>query len=130
MKIKYQFANETVEIEVSEEWGNVLIELDRRECNNNRRETRRHESYSGDNDKMNPLEDRNVDIEDDLLQRMDTERLLAALEKLLPQQQSLVKKVFFEELALTQIAHEQGVSQQAISKQLKVIYKKLKTFLN
>lgn len=29
MKIKYAFADETVEIEVSEEWGNILIDLDR-----------------------------------------------------------------------------------------------------
>lgn len=67
MKIKYQFADETVEIEVSEEWGNVLIEFDRRERNNNRRETRRHESCSGDNNKMNTLEDRKTDIEADIL---------------------------------------------------------------
>ncbi len=50
MKIKYQFADETVEIEVSEEWGNVLIELDRRERNSNRRETRRHTSLDNRNE--------------------------------------------------------------------------------
>lgn len=35
MKIKYQFATETVEIEVSENWGNVIVDLDRQEYNNN-----------------------------------------------------------------------------------------------
>ena len=45
MKIKYEFvAEETVEIEVSEEMYEELKELDRREYNNNHRETRRHSS--------------------------------------------------------------------------------------
>ena len=42
MKIKYQFATETVEIEVTENWGNVIVDLDRQEYNNNHTETRRH----------------------------------------------------------------------------------------
>lgn len=130
MKIKYQFADETLEIEVSEEWGSVLIELDRRERNSNRQETRRHQSYSGDNEKMDTLEDWSTDIEANYLCKADTERLTVALEKLLPQQRELVRKVFFQETSITQIAHEMGVSQQAISKQLNVIYKNLKNFLN
>ena len=42
MKIKYQFINESIEIEVSDEWGELLIEFDRQDHNNDRRETRRH----------------------------------------------------------------------------------------
>lgn len=42
MKIKYEFATETVEIEVSEDWGDVLVDLNRQEYNNNHKETRRH----------------------------------------------------------------------------------------
>ena len=42
MKIKYQFATETVEIEVSDDWGNLVIDLDRQEYNNDHKETRRH----------------------------------------------------------------------------------------
>ena len=44
MKIQYQFADKTVEIEVSDEWGNILIDLDRQEYNNDHKETRRHAS--------------------------------------------------------------------------------------
>ena len=29
MKIKYKFATETVEIEVADDWGNLVIDLDR-----------------------------------------------------------------------------------------------------
>lgn len=46
MKIKYQFATETVEIEVADDWGNLVIDLDRQEYNNDHTETRRHVSYS------------------------------------------------------------------------------------
>ena len=43
MKTKYEFVNgEVVEIEVSEEWAEVLAELDRQEYNNDKKETRRH----------------------------------------------------------------------------------------
>ncbi|HWQ88665.1 MAG TPA: hypothetical protein VN374_01675 [Desulfitobacteriaceae bacterium] len=37
MKIKYEFANEIIEIEVAEEWGNLLIDLDRQEYNINQK---------------------------------------------------------------------------------------------
>lgn len=47
MKIKYQFANESIEIEVSDDWGNILIGLDRLEYNVNQKETRRHVSLNG-----------------------------------------------------------------------------------
>ena len=44
MKIQYKFASETIEIEVSDEWGEILIDLDRQEYNNDHKETRRHSS--------------------------------------------------------------------------------------
>ena len=47
MKIQYKFANETVEIEVSDEWGEILIDLDRQEYNNDHKETRRHYHLEG-----------------------------------------------------------------------------------
>ena len=34
MKVQYKFASETIEIEVSDEWGEILIDLDRQEYNN------------------------------------------------------------------------------------------------
>ena len=42
MKIKYEFANEAVEIEVEEKWATIVLDLDREEYNGNHRETRRH----------------------------------------------------------------------------------------
>lgn len=130
MKISYKFANEAVEIEVEEKWGSVVIELDRQEKNHDRRETRRHESYSDDNNKRDTLANESADVEENVLEKFENIQLMYALEKLLPKQRELVQKTFFEGLSETEIAREMGVSQQAISKQFKVIYKNLKNFLN
>ena len=41
-KYVYEFVNETVEIEISEEWESFLRDKDRTEYNSNKKETRRH----------------------------------------------------------------------------------------
>ena len=43
-KYRYGFVDGAEEIEISEEWFEVLREMDREELNSNRRETRRHTS--------------------------------------------------------------------------------------
>ena len=48
MKITYKFVTgEVTEVEVSEEIGAVIIDLDRQEYNNDHKETRRHYSLDG-----------------------------------------------------------------------------------
>ena len=42
MKIKYEFATETVEIEVTDDWGAIVVDLDRQDYNTDHKETRRH----------------------------------------------------------------------------------------
>lgn len=78
MKIKYEFATETTEIEVNEEWATILIDLDKQEFNNNRRETRRHNSLDG-----YAYEPREFSVHDanllELLGRNDDEDKLYAL---------------------------------------------------
>ena len=127
MIIKYETATGTVEVDVEEKWGNVVIDLDRQEYNNNHKETRRHYSldactYEGENFKDI---DRNliVNQEPDLL-----EILPDALASLEPQQRELVKKVFFEGKKKKEIADEEGVSPAAISDRLNKIYKKIKKY--
>ena len=34
MKIQYKFVNETISIDVPDDWGEILIDLDRQEYNN------------------------------------------------------------------------------------------------
>ena len=95
MKIKYEFADETIEIEVSEDWGAVLIELDRQEYNNDHAETRRHISLeTALEDENNSWLTDNSDTELDALQNVDFARLRAAMQLLEPRQQQLIRQVY------------------------------------
>ena len=49
-KYEYSFSNESITIEVSDEWASILAELDRLEFNNNHTETRRHVSLDDGED--------------------------------------------------------------------------------
>ena len=51
------------------------------------------------------------------------------MEKLSNKQRALLEKVFNQIMSLREIARQTGVSHQALSKQIAVIYKKLKKFL-
>lgn len=97
MKIRYQFATETVEVEVSEELGNIIVDLDRQEYNNHHKETRRHCSLDAFNldDALFPSEE---DIEAEVVAKDQYNRLYAAIALLEPQQKELVRQVFFEDI--------------------------------
>ena len=95
MKIKYEFADETIEIEVDENWGAVLIELDRQEYNNDHAETRRHISLeTALEDENNSWLTDNSDTELDALQNVDFARLRAAMQLLEPRQQQLIRQIY------------------------------------
>lgn len=128
MKIKYEFADETVEIEVSDEWGEILIDLDRQEYNNNHKEKRRHASLDA-YDLDGTLFAADVDVETDALNEIEKELLYAAIEKLKPQQRALLRRVYFGGEKLLHIAREEGVSKVALTNRMTKIYDALKKYL-
>ena len=104
MKIKYEFANETVEIEVEENWGAVLVELDRQEYNNDHAETRRHISLeSSVEEGGNAWLPSDADVEHDVLQKAEFEQLYAAMQMLEPRQKKLI---FSEDNYITDCNHQ------------------------
>ena len=125
MKIKYQFATETVEIEVSDDWGNLVIDLDRQEYNNNHAETRRHVSYDA------------LDFDGDALAVEDpalttyTERdaLREAIEHLTLNQQYILRAHYFEGRTFTEIAQALGVGVSSVTRAAEQAKKTLKKFL-
>ena len=129
MKIKYEFVDGDVELEVSDEWASVLAELDRLERNNDKKEKRRHYSleactYEGAD---YAVEDKGISA---LFEGLgDTERLNEALTHLSSKQQALIRAIYFEGISVSKYADIMGISQPAISQQLKTVYKKLKKFL-
>ena len=129
MKIKYEFANETVEIEVEENWGAVLVELDRQEYNNDHAETRRHISLeSSVEEGGNAWLPSDADVEHDVLQKAEFERLYAAMQMLEPRQKKLIYQVFFEGKKHAEIAEEEGVERTAVTHAVQRAVKKIKKF--
>ena len=128
MKFRYQFVNETVDVEIDEKWCAVLLDLERRAYNNNQTETRRHASLDAFN-LDGTLFPSDEDVEADCIQNAEFAALHKALSRLLPQQQELIKKVFFEKRSIAGIAREEGVVESAIRDRLNRIYKKIKLLL-
>ena len=129
MKITYEFVTgEVSEVEVDERLGGMLLDFDRQQDNNDQKETRRHFSLDG-MDYEGELFASAEDTEGEAERREDMARLHSAMEALSPAQRELVKKVYFEERKITDIAREEGVSEAAIRNRLKKIYSRLKKIL-
>ena len=127
---RYHFSNgETISIDVPDDWGEILIDLDRQEYNNEHKETRRHYSLEG-----NVYEGKDYAVEDPGLEALfagptDEERLRAAIQKLDPDQQAMIRAVYFEGVSVNDYAARMGVTQSAISHRLQTVKKKLKKLL-
>lgn len=130
-KIKYIFADGTIsEIEVTDELYALHLQLVQEEKRNHWRETRRHTS-------LNYLMELGVDFADtaaDLFAavalRDNEEQIQKAISELLPEQQALVKKIFYEGKTITEIAKAENVGKSAIANRLTRIYIKIKKILN
>ena len=126
MKFKYKFNNETIEIEVTDAWGVILLDFDRQERNNNQTEKRRHCSLNA------------LDQDDNLLpadgdfstEFADKEEIDFFLEQLLPRQRYLLEQVHINGKPLSEIAAEEGVSVAAVSQALKRAEKAFKKIYN
>lgn len=128
MKIEYKFVTGTVEVEVPDEWGTILVDLARQEYNTDHKETRRHcslEAYNLDN----ALLPSNEDVVRDIIQAENDERLHTAIAKLNPRQQKLIRQVFFEGRGYTDIARAEGLDESTVRHATTRALKKLKKFL-
>ena len=127
---RYHFSNgETISIDVSDDWGEILIDLDRQEDNNDHKETRRHYSLEG-----KVYEGMDYAVEDSGLEALfagptDEECLRTAIQQLTPDQQEMVQAIYFENVSVNDYAARMGVTQSAISHRLQTVKKKLKKLL-
>lgn len=130
-KIKYEFADGTTsEIEVTDELYALHLELVQQEKRNHWKETRRHISLNYLTENGIDFEDKAADTLSVYLRREDDERIHNAITKLLPEQQALIKKIFYEGKTITEIAKAENVGKSAIANRLTRIYIKIKKFLN
>ena len=130
MKITYKFVTgEVAEVEVSEEIGAVIVDLDRQEYNNDHKETRRHYSLEG-----KVYEGMDYAVKDSGLEALfagptDEERLRTAIQQLTPDQQEMVQAIYFENVSVNDYAARMGVTQSAISHRLQTVKRKMKKLL-
>ena len=130
VKIMYRFADGHVEeLEVEQEVAEALKELDRQEYNNTQKETRRHTSLSAVDYEDERFTARNADVLEKILRRIDAEALRCALPMLTPEQQDLVRRVFFLGERPSDIAEAEGVDKSAIAHRLERIFRQLKKSL-
>ena len=98
---------------------------ERLQYNNDQTESRRHYSYSDQNDKFDTLM-AGEDLFETVFEKLEKEELIEAIKALEPQQQELVKDLFYEGMSMSEIARRDGVSKMSISKRMNTIKKHLK----
>ena len=129
MKITYSFADgEKAIIEVDEQWGEILVELDRQEYNNNQNETKKHASLDAMDYEGEFFADQDSFFEHFFDAPDDVDILYEAMETLLPSQKELLQALFFDGMRQEEYARKKGITQSAVAHQLQRILKKLKKF--
>lgn len=132
---KYFANGQTIEIEIGEEWFNLLREMDHEEMLSNRKETRRHtslESFVSEDGEDYPFAS-DDDVEGEVLNKEDQQEhevtlqhLREALSTLTPEQQGLVDAIYYQNMKITDYATAQGVTHPAISQRKATVIKALK----
>ena len=126
--VTYEFCDGTVgEVKVSDELVAEIAEIDRETKNKDRCETRRHTSLDQAAEREDTeVADERVDVEADIIKGIELSELHAAIKTLAPEQQELIRLVFFEEKTLIAVANEYGISYQAVQNRLHKIYVNLR----
>lgn len=136
MRISYEFiTGERLEIEVDDNIGEVIIEMEKMQSRRNRAETRRHNSLefmqeNRDGNRPMQFADNRADVEQIIIHSDEKERLHRAIQKLDRKDSIIVKKYYFEDKTMEEIGKELGISAMAVSKRLKKIPDKIKKLLD
>ena len=124
--IIYKFVDGTMNaVEVTDELYLIHLELVQQEKRNHWKETRRHTSLYYFTDMGIDFEDKRIDIFAEIVRKENAERVHKALLTLSDKRRELVRKFYYEEMTMRQIASQTGVSHTAISQRMKTIRKRL-----
>ena len=124
--IIYKFVDGTTNaVEVTEDIYLIHLELLQQEKRNYWRETRRHTSLYYFTDMGIDFEDKRIDLFAEIVRKENAERVHKALLTLSDKRRDLVRKFYYEEMTMRQIASQTGVSHAAISQRIKTIRKRL-----
>lgn len=131
MEIEYKFVTgEKIHIEVYGKFEEIMLELDKNLKNNDRKETRRHESLS-EVEKSPNNTDESSDVYEEVLKKLDKDKLYSAIAKLKPSEQELIYKLYLDKKPIAQVEYAQilGITENAVQLRLAKIKKKLKSLM-
>ena len=124
--IIYKFVDGTMNtVEVTEEIYLIHLELLQQEKRNHWKKTRRHTSLYYFTDMGIDFEDKRIDLFAEIVRKENAERVHKALLTLSDKRRDLVRKFYYEEMTMRQIASQESVSHTAISQRMKTIRKRL-----
>ena len=124
--IIYKFVDGTMNtVEVTEDIYLIHLELLQQEKRNHWRETRRHTSLYYFTDMGIDFEDKRIDLFAEIVRKENAERVHKALLTLSDKRRDVVRKFYYEEMTMRQIASQESVSHTAISQRMKTIRKRL-----
>lgn len=124
--IIYKFVDGTTNaVEVTEDIYLIHLELLQQEKRNHWKETRRHTSLYYFTDMGIDFEDKRIDLFAEIVRKENAERVHKALLTLSDKRRDLVRKFYYEEMTMRQIASQEGISHTAISQRMKTIRKRL-----
>ena len=124
--IIYKFVDGTTNaVEVTEDIYLIHLEFLQQEKRNHWKETRRNTSLYYLIENGIDFEDKSADTLAIIIRRENTERVHKALLTLSDKRRDLVRKFYYEEMTMRQIASQEGVSLTAISQRMKTIRKRL-----
>lgn len=135
MKITYEYVNgDIVEIDVGDNWKEVMVKLDRGEYNDNHRETRRHVHLDTEDDYgdwvTSEEEEEGVDviIAGTVFHPGDI-RIRKAINKLSDSQRDVIEHVYFQGISQREYGKLIGKAENTVSVNHKRALKNLKKFL-
>ena len=126
-RYRYEFATGTEEIEISGEWADVLLELDKSEEANCKKETRRHISLDAIDFEGEEFAAA-ADAEAILLEK-ETEKEVTEMLSSLTETQKRRAEMRLEGMTYREIARLEGVNVKAIEKSILAGRKKFSLFL-
>lgn len=96
MLITYEFATgEKVQVDIDSEFGDIILQFEKAEKLNNRAETRKHQS-------LDTTIYHSPGTEIDMLRQFEVNRLYEAIQKLSPEEQDLVHKIYLDPQTISQ----------------------------
>lgn len=132
MKINYEFVDgNKVEIEVSEEWGEIIIELDRIDYNNYQKERKRHFSLQAIGEDVAIYDQEAPEVcalHKGKYIEISNESIMAGLKTLTDKQKDLIEHIYFKGISAREYARKRGVKECTVSISHAAALAKLKKF--